>query len=37
LNTHWKYFVCSMNNKVIVLDVEFMVCLCLGWGGTYGG
>ena len=27
LETLWKYFVCSMNNKLIVLDVRFTVLL----------
>ena len=25
VETLWKYFVCSMNNKLIVLDVQFTV------------
>ena len=37
LETLWKYFVCSMNNNLIVLDVNLLFSLLRLGGKTYGG
>ena len=37
LETLWKCFVCSMNNNLIVLDVNLLFSLLRLGGKTYGG
>ena len=37
LETLWKYFVCSLKNKLIVFDVNLLFSLLRLGGKTYGG
>jgi hypothetical protein len=37
LETLWKYFVCSLNDNLIVLDVNLLFSLLRLGGKTYGG
>ena len=37
LETLWKYFVCSLNDNLIVLDVNLLFSLLRLGGETYGG